>query len=267
MLIGATRHQNESSKKLLKSRRNRLTIDREDLVSLLDSGFDDAILTCRLFVGQSKDLFSVALKAKLGKDGSGIKRYQAGPDVFINALIELGVTDSMTKEINKIPHWSDTLVERLRSGRGSAVSGQLRGRDAEDYVEGIIKSLLKSYDRRCNFVGVGGKTAKCDFAIPSKNDPLIIIESKAYGATGSKMSDVLGDITNILKVLRKDTHFLFFTDGLPWRERKSDLQKIVGHQNAKEIYRIYTYKMEKQFRSDLLELRSWHKLEAPSRKR
>jgi hypothetical protein len=120
--------------------------------------------------------------------------------------------------------------------------------------------MFKSYYSRCNFVGVGGNTAKCDVAIPSKNEPLIIIESKAYGSTGSKMSDVLGDITNILKVLRKDTHFLFFTDGLPWFERKSDLQKIVGHQNAKEIYRIYTYNMEKQLRSDLAILKAWHKL-------
>lgn len=95
--------------------------------------------------------------------------------------------------------------------------------------------MFKSYDSRCNFVGVGGNTAKCDVAIPSKNEPLIIIESKAYGSTGSKMSDVLGDITNILKVLRKDTHFLFFTDGLPWFERKSDLQKLLATKMLKRF--------------------------------
>ena len=237
--------------------------DKNDLAALFDDDFSDAILVCRLFVGQSKDQFTAAVKAKLGMNGSGIKRYQAEQEVFINALIELGVTDSMAREINKVPHWSDTLVERLRSGRGSAVSGQLRGRDAEDFVETVVKSLFKHYDSRCNFVGIDGKTAKCDFAIPSKHDPLIIIESKAYGATGSKMSDVLGDIKKILGNLKRNTHFLFFTDGLPWIERQSDLKKIVEHQNAKEIYRIYTYAMENCFRSDLIELRDWHKLEAP----
>lgn len=107
---------------------------REDLALLLDSGFDDAILICRLFLGQSKDLFSAALKDALGKKGSGMKSYLAEPELFTNTLMKLGVTESMTKEINKAPHWSDTLVERLRSGRGSAVSGQIRGRDAENYV-------------------------------------------------------------------------------------------------------------------------------------
>ena len=60
-----------------------------------------------------------------------------------------------------------------------------------------------------------GLTAKCDVAIPNNERPRIVIESKAYGATGSKMDDVIGDIQKIIEVKRDDTSFLLLTDGSP----------------------------------------------------
>ena len=88
----------------------------------------------------------------------------------------------MSVEANRKPHWSDVLVERLRSGRGSAISGQRRGRNAEDFAENIIKKVFgNNYEARCTFDGPRGTTAKCDFAIPSKKAARILIESKGYG--------------------------------------------------------------------------------------
>ena len=46
-----------------------------------------------------------------------------------------------------------------------------------------------------------------------------MIESKGYGATGSKMSGVIGDIEKIIAAKRSDTAFLFFTDGVAWSQR------------------------------------------------
>jgi len=57
-----------------------------------------------------------------------------------------------------------------------------------------------------------------------------LIEAKGYGATGSKMTDIIGDIEKIIAAKRPDTAFLFFTDGMTWKERKSDLRKIVEYQ-------------------------------------
>jgi DpnII restriction endonuclease len=108
---------------------------------------------------------------------------------------------------------------------------------------------------RCTFVGPRDK-AKCDFAIPSKSAPRIVIESKGYGATGSKMSDIIGDIEQIVRAKRSDTALLFFTDGLTWKQRKSDLRKIVEFQNSGDIRRIYTYAMADQFETDLRQLKS-----------
>lgn len=84
----------------------------------------------------------------------------------------------------------------------------------------------KKFQVRCSFVGPRGHEAKCDLAIPTKNAARILIESKGYGATGSKMTDILGDIRTIIAAKRPDTAFLFFTDGLTWKQRKSDLRKI-----------------------------------------
>lgn len=112
------------------------------------------------------------------------------------------------------------------------------------------------YDKRCSFTGARGKTAKCDFAVPSRANPQIVIEAKGYGATGSKMTDVIGDIEKIIEAKRADTAFLFFTDGLTWNQRKNDLRKIVGYQNAGDITRIYTSAMGDQLKADLQQLKA-----------
>jgi len=162
----------------------------------------------------------------------------------------------MAVEVNRKPHWSDVLLERLRSGRGSAISGQKRGRGVEDLAEEIIRGVFKNqYAKRCNFIGARRIEAKCDFAVPSKTEPRIVIEAKAYGATGSKMTDIIGDIEKIISAKRQDTAFLFFTDGLPWRQRESNLRKIVNYQNQGDITRIYTLATLPELRADLLTLK------------
>jgi hypothetical protein len=232
----------------------------EDVKALLDADFDDGILICRLFLGMSKDQFVSVLRGVLTQGGIGVKSYRAKPAPFIEALLGTGLLEAMAEEANRKPHWSDVLVERLRSGRGSAISGQRRGRDVEDFAEAIVQRVFgREFQARCTFSGPRG-SAKCDFAIPSKAAPRIVIESKAYGATGSKMTDVIGDIEKIITAKRPDTAFLFFTDGLTWKQRKSDLRKIVEYQNSGDITRIYTHAMAEQFEADLQQLKDEYRL-------
>ncbi|MCC6967498.1 MAG: hypothetical protein IT391_14600 [Nitrospira sp.] len=167
----------------------------------------------------------------------------------------------MAEQANRVPKWNDTLIERLRSGRGSAISGQKRGRGVEDFVETVVTKVFgNDYDCRCTFTGQRNMTAKCDFAIPSKGAPRIVIESKGYGATGSKMTDIIGDIEKIIEAKRPDTAFLFFTDGMTWNQRKSDFRRIVEYQNNGDITRIYTKSMSDQFEADLIQLKHEHGL-------
>ena len=53
---------------------------------------------------------------------------------------------------------------------------------------------------------------------------------------------------------------LFFTDGLTWEQRKSDLRKIVGLQNNGGITRIYTSAMADRFEGDLRQLKGEYRL-------
>jgi hypothetical protein len=154
-------------------------------------------------------------------------------------------------------------MERLRGGRGSAIKGQKRGRGLEDFAEVLVKSTFgeDSYDTRCRFTGARGtSTEKADFAIPSKADPRVLIEVKAYGATGSKQTDVLGDVARVVAEKRPDTDFLLLTDGVTWRDRVSDLRKLVEMQNRGEITRIYTRAMGAQLQADLSDLKRDHAL-------
>jgi hypothetical protein len=114
---------------------------------------------------------------------------------------------------------------------------------------------------RCQFVGSRGVSKeKADFAIPSSKDPAILIETKAYGATGSKQTDILGEMSRIVAEKRHDTHLLLVTDGITWRSRVSDLRKLVTLQNEGKITRIYTQQMATEFERDLRQLRRDHHL-------
>jgi hypothetical protein len=238
----------------------KTSYERADVAALLDDGFDDGILLCRLFLGLSKDTFAAALRAELGGVGAGVTCYRSNREAFLDALDALGVRPAMAAESNRVPVWSDVLVERLRSGRGSAISGQKRGRGTEEFVEEIVKRVFPTYGLRCNFQGHTGQVAKCDIAIPSAASPRILIETKAYGATGSKMTDVIGDIEKIIKAKTPNMDFLLVTDGMTWAQRQSDLRKIVSFQNLGYITRVYTHSMAEQFEQDLIALKHRHSL-------
>lgn len=191
------------------------------------SDFHAAKLCAGLFLGLSKDKFESELKERLGSGGTGIKRFKADPQASLDVLEDMGLCDAMTVTINRKLVWSDILKERLRFGRGSAIQGQQRGKDLEDFAENIIRNIFNnSYEARCTFQDING-TAKCDFAIPDKEKPCILIEVKGYGATGSKMSDIIGDVDAIISAKRDDARLLLLTDGLTWKSRVNDLRKLI----------------------------------------
>lgn len=129
----------------------------------------------------------------------------------------------------------------------------------EDFVEGIVSCIFDRYESRCRFKSArGDSTEKTDFAIPSKEDPYILIEVKAYGATGSKQTDILGDIGRIVEEKRNDTDLLLVTDGVTWKARANDLRKLVQLQNLGKIARIYTTAMKDELRADLMQLKRDH---------
>ncbi|MEN8130366.1 MAG: DpnII family type II restriction endonuclease [Pseudomonadota bacterium] len=247
--------------------------NRTDLLQLLDTEhtsedikpkeyFEAGLTTIRLFLDLSKDELTAELRERLGGT-LGITRARKDPKGVCETLEAMGILERMNLTVNTPISWSDLLTERLKGGRGSAIKGQRRGRYLEDFVEQLLIGIFgeNAYDARCQFTGATGtSTEKTDFAIPSKDDPGILIEAKAYGATGSKQTDVLGDITRIVSEKRNDTHFLLVTDGITWRDRTSDLAKLVTLQNQGKITRIYTQSMAEQLEADLGQLKEEHGL-------
>ena len=216
-----------------------------DIAALLDRNFEEGKLICRLFLGRSKDEFESLLIEALGKGGTGFRRYQAEPEVYLAALNSLGLHEAIWKETHRKLHWTDALVERLRSGRGSAISGQRPRADC--------RGLLPSPSwRKCSVTPSmrGAPSPARGAKPPSVTSPFRAaqplgssLSPKDTARPVSKMTDVLGDIKAIIEAKRSDTAFLFFTDGVSWRQRQSDLRKIVEHQNNGDITRIYTYAM------------------------
>jgi DpnII restriction endonuclease len=229
-----------------------------DLRQLLDRDYEAGMTLIRLFLDLSKD----ELVGSLRDVEAGA--YRKDPERFLQGLSELGALEKMREAVGTPVTWRDILVERLKTGRGSAIKAQARGRFLEDKTEEIVQSVfgIGHYDARCRFVGANGlEDEKADFAIPSREDARILIEVKAYGATGSKQTDILGDMGRIVGKKRHDTTLLFVTDGVTWKLRTNDLRKLIEMQNKGQIARIYTSKMFPDFRQDLLRLRSEYGLE------
>lgn len=236
--------------------------DREDLFPLLDEDFKAAKTVARLILGLSKDEFEDALRAAGAGASTGITEYQRDRNAFVQRMETLGLLEKATDLVHRPVSWRDLLTERLRSGRGSAIKGQRRGRFLEDEVEGVVRTIFADkYDSRCRFIGATGRSSeKADFAIPSKQAPNILIEVKAYGATGSKQTDILGDFQRIVLEKRDDTTLLLVTDGVSWMRRANDLRKLIVMQNHGQIARIYTLEMLDDLRSDLATLKRDHHL-------
>jgi DpnII restriction endonuclease len=232
---------------------------RADMAALFEGKgrFRAGFTVAQLFLGISKDEFQDRLGAIVGPGNIGAKYFAKERETYLDALEKLELPAAMAAAANFKPAWSDILIERLRSGRGKAIKGQTRGRELEDFTETVVREVFgDQYETRCQFTGVGIKVEKCDFAIPDRHKPLIIIESKAYGATGSKQTDVVGDVNKIIDVKRPDTPFILITDGITWMRRLSDLRKLIKLQNDGHISRIYTTKMAAQFEADLRQLKA-----------
>jgi hypothetical protein len=229
----------------------------DDIGGLFEGNFRAGFTAAQLFLGISKDEFEDRLGAILGPGKIGAKSLSSDRGAFIAALGELELPAAMAAAVNFKPAWSDILIERLRSGRGKAIKGQKRGRGLEDFTEALVREVFGgAFDSRCQFTGVAGMTGKCDFAIPDRHKPLILIEAKGYGATGSKMTDVVGDANKIIDAKRPDIPFILITDGITWMRRMNDLRKLIKLQNEGNIRRIYTTKMAAQFVADLQQLKA-----------
>ena len=214
----------------------------------------------RLFLDLSQDVLANEVNARgIKGDFDSIRRkcFQHAAEIA-EVLVELGVLDAI--EAHRAREWTleDLLIERYKQTRGRAIRAQKRGAALEEAVEELLRELQEeiglTYDKGRNFISRSGREAKADFMIPSYNEPQIVIEAKGYEATGSKLTDVLGDVLKILQAKDPETRFFFVTDGIGWYRRLSDLKKLVEHHQRGEIEMIYTRKTLPQLKEEIRQI-------------
>lgn len=161
----------------------------EELISiLLHKDFKAYVTIFRLILESSKDEIEGSLRECFPK-GIGQNAFKKNIPGFIKFFNDAGLIERVNEYLSKRWSWRDIIFERLKTGRGRAIKGQYRGRFLEKAVEAVIKEVFgNKYDKNCNFIGMHNQEAKAEFAIPNKENPSIIFEAKAYGATGSKQT-------------------------------------------------------------------------------
>lgn len=197
---------------------------------------------CRLFLGISQESAAHQISAHLSTRLAWTRIRSLGrsdPSRLAAALVKVGLPDILHQEISKVWTSEDVLIDRYRMLRGRAMAGQARGRSLERQVETILKNVVP-FEPRVTFVGREGRKAKCDIAIPTRDHPKIVIEAKGFEATGSKLTDFLGDIGKIIEAKESRMYFFIVTDGRGWLNRKSDLQHVVDRQHQQYVDMIFT---------------------------
>ena len=162
------------------------------------------------------------------------------PDEMATALAAIGMPERVREQVWRQWTIADVLIDRYKLGRGRAIAGQSRGRGLENEVEAILRGIPVPFESRVTFTGAGGVTAKCDFAIPARDEPLIVIEAKGYEATGSKLTDFLGDVLKIKQAKGYHMYLFVVTDGRGWFNRQSDLKRLIGLHEKGIVEMIYT---------------------------
>lgn len=199
---------------------------------------------CRLFFGHSQETVAHMICAGLACKSTGFvnlrKIAQKEPAKMAAVMVELELPDLIHNYTTKKWTTKDILVERYKMSRGRAIAGQNRGRALEDEVEKVLIEKGIPFQRGVTFTGQKGQTAKCDFCIPTKDHPKIVLESKGFEATGSKLTDFLGDVLKIGQAKEYQMYFFVVTDGRGWHNRQSDLKKLVDFHDEGLLDMIYT---------------------------
>lgn len=158
--------------------------------------------------------------------------------------------DDLRGDRDEFEHW-DVVEARYLVGAGSAKRGQATGDWLEDKVQDDVLEAMGLVEGE-HFAHVGGRDEVTirgetfefekgpDFVIPSLNDARILIEAKAYvSSTGSKQTDVLGDVSKLSNMAQRGLDFYLVLDGPMWRRRTSDLEAIFRKREADIISDIY----------------------------
>lgn len=225
-------------------------VDRESLASLVHE-HPDWVPTLGLVTGLSQEGLKNLLKHKLDTSG-WVTLARRRPKELIQTLDEeCALVAELQAQRGRTYTFGDVLVARgsSRQSAGTAIAG---GRAVEDAIEKVVIELGLPYQLRTRFKGRSSRDAPCDIAIPSGGDHAkIVCAAKGFDSTGSKLTDAVREIESMAEV-RLPSQFVFaVVDGIGWKNRRRDLERIFDLLSSRSIDGLYTLALLDRFAADL----------------
>lgn len=142
-------------------------------------------------------------------------------------------------DIGKISFEIDSLIDTLIRYRSKGSWKADKRNNPEGLIEEILAQHKIPFQKGNGFRNIVGRDI--DFVIPSKADPLILIECSYVVTTASGMGDKASNEIAVSKKIKEhfnnNSKFWGFVDGIGWYVRRGDLNNLVS-----AFEEVYTFK-------------------------
>ncbi|MAS56245.1 MAG: hypothetical protein CMJ44_16790 [Pimelobacter sp.] len=209
-----------------------------------------SVYTLGLAVGLSQEKLKNQLRQALGTS-SWVRAANEDPAAVIAWLdSEFDLLRVLDAQRSRAYTFGDVLAARGTSRQTASRAGTT-GLLIEDQVEAVVQSLGLPYMMRGRFVGVNGRTAPADIAIPSFDQCMIAVGCKGFDSTGSKLTAAVSEITEMVDVHRPHQYLMAVVDGIGWLSRMGDFRRMFDHYESHRIEGLYTLADLDLFHDDL----------------
>jgi hypothetical protein len=202
-------------------------------------------------VGLTQEQLKNQLSHRLGSAGWTTLARTRAKDLIALLDQEFDLVPRLTEQLQRQWSFEDVLLERYLWSRRTARRAVGQGRNVEDAVEEVVRTLGVSYGLRTRFAGRNA-LAPCDLAIPEGGEAAqIVVAMKGYNSTGSKLSDAVREVEAMAAARAPSQYVYAVVDGIGWRNRQADLRRLHGLWDRREIDGLYTLAHLARFESDL----------------
>lgn len=205
-----------------------------------------------LAVGLSQEKLKNALRDRFGTSGWHTLARSRPSDLIEKLDEDYDLIRLVETQRARSYTFGDVLVAR-GGPRLTATRAGAAGRKVEDEIEDIARGLGLTYETRTRFVGTGDRTAPCDLVVPNPRAAAIVVAAKAFDSTGSKLTDAVREVEEMVNVRKPRQFVMAVIDGIGWKSRQSDLRKIHDLWRDEAIDGMYTLATLGDFRADLEE--------------